>query len=116
MKSKVAILLFAVALFAFGTTHSYADAYGRADEGDKITYTVDLLAGQVAEFSAVGDDDALDLDLYAHDPYGRLVDRDILDDAVPVLAFVAPVTGTYEITLVIVDTFAGRWIDYVVRD
>ncbi|MGK0185956.1 MAG: hypothetical protein ACI9R3_001739 [Verrucomicrobiales bacterium] len=76
-------------------------------EGDSMTYTIWLNAGDDFEAAAEGDEDALDIDMIARTPSGRVIDADTLSDAEPVVAFRAPCSGYYKIEVRMVDTYYG---------
>jgi hypothetical protein len=75
--------------------------------GDTMTYTVFLRAGQSAGYIAGADEDAIDVDMFVFAPGCHCIARDVLDDTIPMVAFVAPVTGRYQIVVKLVASYGG---------
>jgi hypothetical protein len=67
--------------------------------GKQVETTIPLKAGTEYAFIGGGDDDAIDLDLYLVNPEGKIVERDIDEDATPVVTFKAPADGKYRVLL-----------------
>lgn len=67
--------------------------------GKQAETSIPLKGGTEYAFIGGGDDDAGDLDLYLVDPNGKIVERDVDDDATPVVTFKAPADGQYRILL-----------------
>lgn len=70
---------------------------GMLREGNDSRFAVELQAGW--EYRIVGfcDEDCSDLDLLLLDPYGDVIEEDVLVDAEPLLAFNADMDGRYEV-------------------
>ena len=97
----IAATLITLAGAAFACRGSDVDVLG---EGESISYTIWLNAGDDFEASAQGDSDALDIDMVARTLYGSVIDADTLSDAEPVVAFRAPCSGYYKIEVRMMDT------------
>ncbi|MGK0187510.1 MAG: hypothetical protein ACI9R3_003298 [Verrucomicrobiales bacterium] len=88
------------------TAATYASSYGwylhdfEADfirEGSSHSYAVHLDAGDQVVFRAMGDADALDVDLKVVDSRGRLIRQDVDGDETPFVSFTARRSGTYTV-------------------
>lgn len=101
----IAAALLTLAGTAFAGRGSDVDVLG---EGESITYTIWLNAGDDFEAAAEGDGDAFDIDMVARTPSGRVIDSDTLSDAEPVVAFRAPCSGYYKIEVRMIDTYFER--------
>ena len=104
------LALFAAASICLGTTPSAKADILDTDviyEGQTVTYTVRLYAGQYVSYGVRADYDGWDVDLVATTCNGVCLDSDFLDDACPVVTFVAPYTGAYKITVVMEDATPG---------
>ena len=72
------------------------------DDGIGYAHPVFLQAGEDLAVLGLGDPERIaDLDLFVFDQRGRVVQRDEAPDNAPVLSFVAPETGVYEVRVVI---------------
>ncbi len=104
------LTLLAATAICLGTTPSAKADILDTDviyEGQTVTYTVRLYAGQCVSYGVRTDNDGWDVDLFAADYSGDCLDSDTLDDACPVVAFVAPYSGAFKITVLMVDTTPG---------
>jgi hypothetical protein len=72
------------------------------DDGVGVGHPVFLQAGEDLAVLGMGDPERVaDLDLFVFDERGQVVQRDEAPDNAPVLHFVAPETGVYEVRVVI---------------
>lgn len=71
--------------------------------GKQAETSIPLKSGVEYAFVGGGDDDVNDLDLYLADPNGKIIERDIDEDATPVVTFKAPAEGQYRIILKLAD-------------
>lgn len=104
------LALLAAASICLGTTPSAKADILDTDvisKGQSVTYTVHLDAGQYVSYGVRADSDGWDVDLFATDYSGDCLDSDTLDDACPVVTFVAPYSGVFKITVLMVDTTPG---------
>jgi hypothetical protein len=79
----------------FSRVTAYQD--GMLREGNDSRFSVDLQSG--VEYRIIGycDEDCEDLDLTLYDPFGDLIESDILMDAAPLLSFTASSNGRFEV-------------------
>lgn len=85
----------------------------RLEEGDYYDFTVRLDRGDTMIVRGEGDDSVRDLDLGIFTPSGRLLKKDIDYDRTPCVEFVAPVTGNYQIR-VLMTSCLGRSAHFAV--
>jgi hypothetical protein len=76
---------------------------GTLREGESYYLNANLNRGDEIVITGACDQDCRDIDLVIHDDRGRELDRDTLVDDQPVLNFVAPYSGDFEIEVVMYD-------------
>jgi hypothetical protein len=103
MESRMTLL--GEELKTMGFTPTDQRRRGALPYGGNALIPVDLVEGVNYRMVGVCDQDCPDLDLTLIDPKGVEVDGDYLDDAVPILAFIADTTASYTVDVTMVACF-----------
>lgn len=90
------------------------DSTNTLREGYYRDYSVTLYRGNHYVIFACGDEDARDIDIYLYDKNGRLIDRDRLVDAQPVVEVSPRWSGRYTIRVKMYESYRARSAYYTV--
>jgi hypothetical protein len=86
-----------------GKTRLFRSPIFQLNEGESISYQVNLARGGSYMIGGVCDNDCPDLDIALIDPRGREVATDTLTDSVPVVGYDARQGGTYTVRVLMYD-------------
>lgn len=89
-------------LTALGFTEVGREMRGSLNSDQAVSVPVQMEEGQEYRMAGVCDVDCLDLDLVLYDPSGVEVDSDVLEDALPILAYVPDTTAVHQVEVIMI--------------
>ncbi len=87
---------------SLGFTEIGDERVGSLNTDQSFAVSINLQAGTEYRLVGVCDQDCFDLDLVLKDPDGEEVGSDILEDAIPLVAYVADTTGEYQVEVIMI--------------